>query len=92
MEIEKELNFSWNLRAIISWDMYEMAVVSEKMDDARAKKYLQNYLEINKIMAPYSKYTEPCELLLKNGVKAPNQSWKRQGLKKVMQKCASRLQ
>jgi len=92
LEIEKELNFSWNLRAIINWDMYEMAVASEKMDDARAKKYLQNYLEINKIMAPYSKYTEPCELLLKNGVKAPHQSWKRQGLKKVMQKCASRLQ
>ena len=40
LEIEKELNFSWNQRAIINWDMYEMTVASEKMDDARAKKYL----------------------------------------------------
>lgn len=41
LEIEKELNFSWNHRAIINWDLYEMAIASTKMDYARATKYLQ---------------------------------------------------
>ena len=91
LEIEKELNFSWNLRAIINWDMYEMAIAGEKIDVARAEKYLRTSLEINKIIAPYSKDTELYESLMKDGVKAPNRSWKKQTLTKVMQKCAARL-
>ena len=89
LEIEKELNFSWNQRAIINWDMYEMAIASEKKDDARAKKYLQNSLEINKIIAPYSKDTELYESLMKDGVKVPNRLGKKQTLMNVKQKCAA---
>lgn len=70
LEIDRELNPSWIQRVVITFYMFEFAMVNPKTKK-KARSYLQSCYEYRQILHPFDDKTKFCQKMLNH----PEERW-----------------